>query len=72
MKYGNQEELALHIDGSVNKNRNNQSALAGAYVVQYCDELIAVYDGAPEGGVGATGQIVRWRKAGGPEAEFVN
>ena len=72
MKYGNQEELALHIDGSVNENRNNQYALAGAYVVQYCDELIAVYDGAPEGGVGATGQIVRWRKAGGPEAEFVN
>lgn len=72
MKFGNQQELASHIDGSLNEKRNNQYALAGAYLVQYCDEMLAVYDGKPEGGVGGTGQIVRWRKAGYPDAEFIS
>ena len=72
MRFGNQQELTSHIDGSVNEKRNNQYALAGAYMVQYCDEMLAVYDGKPEGGVGGTGQIVRWRKAGAPDDEFLS
>ena len=72
MRFGNQQELTSHIDGSVNEKRNNQYALAGAYMVQYCDEMLAVYDGKPEGGVGGTGQIVCWRKAGAPDDEFLS
>ncbi len=72
MRFGNQQELTSHIDGSVNEKRNNQYALAGAYMVQYCDEMLAVYDGKPEGGVGGTGQIVRWRKAASPDDEFLS
>jgi hypothetical protein len=45
--FGSQEELASHLDGSVNDFRNKQYALAGAYAVQYCDELIAIWDGNP-------------------------
>lgn len=72
MRFGNQQELTSHIDGSLNEKRNNQYALAGAYMVQYCDEMLAVYDGKPEGGVGGTGQIVRWRKAASPDDEFLS
>ena len=33
----------------------------GAFLSQYCDDLIAVYDGQPVAGEGGTGQIVDWR-----------
>jgi TrkA-N domain len=72
MRFGNQEELATRIDGAVNDMRNNQYALAGAYITQYCDEMLAIYDGSPEAGVGGTGQIVRWREMGGPDEEFLS
>lgn len=69
-RFGNQEELASHIDGSTNDARSRQYAMAGAYIVNYCDELIAVWNGEPEGGVGGTGQVVRWSIAGKAEEEF--
>ena len=44
--------------------RTRQYALVGAYLVQRCHELIAVWDGDAERGEGGTGQIVRWRAEG--------
>lgn len=40
--------------------------------VQYCNEMLAVYDGEPEEGVGGTSQIVRWRNSGSPDEEFLS
>ncbi len=71
MRFGDQKELTSHIDGRANELRNKQYALGGAYLVQHCDELIAVWDGEIEAGTGGTGQIVRWRQAGKPEDEFL-
>ena len=71
MRFGNQEELASHLDQSSNERRNKQYALVGAFTVQDCDELLAVWDGKPEDGLGGTGQIVGWRKQGKPDAEFL-
>jgi len=71
MRFGNQEELASHLDQSSNEQRNKQYALVGAFTMQDCDELLAVWDGKPEDGLGGTGQIVRWRKQGKPDAEFL-
>ncbi len=71
MRFGDQKELASHLDGSTNELRNKQYALVGAYLVEHCDELIAVWDGEPEAGTGGTGQIVRWRQAGKVDDEFL-
>lgn len=71
MRFGNQEELASHLDQTSNERRNKQYALAGAYTMQDCDELLAIYDGKPESGLGGTGQIVSWRKQGKPDDEFL-
>jgi hypothetical protein len=54
--------------GNAVEARAKQYALAGAYVVQRCHELIAVWDGAEPNGIGGTGQIVDWRINGVPEA----
>ncbi len=70
MRFGNQEELSSRLDGTPNEVRNRQYALAGAFGVQCCDHLIAVYDGEPEAGTGGTGQVVRWRSSGEIEPEY--
>ena len=49
--------------------RANQYALAGAYIVQRCHELIALWDGKPPDGRGGTGDVVDWRVNGVP-AEY--
>ncbi|MEP5763852.1 MAG: NAD-binding protein [Halieaceae bacterium] len=69
MRFGNLRELASSHLG--NGARDKQYALAGAYVIQRCDQLIAIYDGEPEAGVGGTGQMVRWYGEGGIDEEFL-
>lgn len=68
MKFGNIAELA--VTGSSNDARNKQYALAGAYIVQRSDQLIALYDGEAEAGVGGTGQVVRWYQQGSVDPAF--
>ena len=72
MKFGTQQQLALQDDDSSNEMRNQQYALAGAYIVERSHELIAVWDGEPEDGTGGTAQVVRWRKAGRVDPEYTN
>lgn len=71
MRFGSLEDLAMRLESGANENRNRQYALAGAYLVDNCHDLIAVYDGNGEEGVGGTGQVVRWRKAGAVDPEYV-
>ena len=68
MKFGAISELADASPG--NLLRNNQYALAGAYIVQRCDYLFAIYDGQPEAGVGGTGQVLNWYQQGGVDDDF--
>lgn len=70
MKFGNIRELALAQDLTSNEARNKQYALAGAYIAQRVDQLIAIYDGQPEQGMGGTGQIVRWYNSRQIDPEF--
>lgn len=62
-RFGTIESLASHTDGTPNEARNKQYALAGAYITQVADELIAVYDGKPAQGTGGTAEVIEWRKA---------
>lgn len=62
LRFGTAEMLATRIDGQPNPERDSQYALVGAFLSQFCDELIAVYDGQPAAGEGGTGQVVAWRK----------
>ena len=50
--------------------RTRRYALAGAYVVEHCDVLIALWDGRPARGIGGTGQLVGWMLAGAIPPEF--
>ncbi len=52
--------------------RAQQYALAGAYIVRRCHELIAIWDGQDAKGVGGTAQVVGWRQQGcvAPEYAF--
>jgi hypothetical protein len=69
MKFGPVQELA---DANpLNMSRNKQYALAGAYIVQRCDYLFAIYDGKPEAGVGGTGQVLSWYQHGGVDDELL-
>ena len=70
MKFGNVRELAISQEARDNEARNKQYALAGAYIVQRADQLIAVYDGKPAAGTGGTGQIVDWYCNGQIEPEY--
>lgn len=72
MKFGNLEQLASNPDGNINDSRDKQYALAGSYLVERCDELIAIYDDLPESGTGGTAQVVRWRKNKSIDDEFRN
>ena len=70
MRFGNIRELARGADLTSNDARNRQYALAGAYIAQRSDQLIAIYDGQPEAGSGGTGQIVRWYNSREIDPEF--
>ena len=71
MKFGNIRSLASSQDQGVKEARNRQYALAGAYVVQRSDCLLAIYDGLAENGTGGTSQIVRWYNEGGIPPEYL-
>lgn len=64
MRFGTLGDLARRGSGQSNKLRDQQYALVGAYLVERCDELIAVYDEKGSAGVGGTGDVVGWRLAG--------
>jgi hypothetical protein len=71
MRFGNVRELASRPD---NEARNQQYALAGAYIAQRCDRLIAIYDGQLEQGTdatGGTGQIVHWYGGGDMDSDYL-
>lgn len=72
MKFGSLEDLAVSVENPVNEKRNQQYALVGAYLVERCDELIAIYSGDPIAGEGGTGQVVTWRCAGEVPEEYHN
>ncbi|MEM7000080.1 MAG: NAD-binding protein [Pseudomonadota bacterium] len=44
--------------------RSKQYALAGAYIVSRCHELIAIWDGEPARGEGGTADVVGWWQTG--------
>ena len=71
MRFGNIRELAFREGLETNEARNKQYALAGAYVIQRCDRLFAIYDGLSENGTGGTSQIVRWYREGGIDQEYL-
>ncbi len=72
LKFGSIEELAIGVGAETNEARNQQYALVGAYLVEHCDELIAVYDGEPAAGEGGTAQVVAWRSDGAVPACYQN
>ncbi|MEJ2130471.1 MAG: NAD-binding protein [Gammaproteobacteria bacterium] len=65
LRFGSYADLSREVLED-NEARNKQYALAGAYVVQRCHEMIAVWDGCEEDGIGGTAQMVRWRLQGVP------
>lgn len=50
--------------------RRQQYALAGAYIAERADLLLAVWDGERSRGLGGTADIVAWRARGGPPPEY--
>lgn len=52
--------------------RTLQYARAGAFIVEHCDVLIALWDGKPARGTGGTGQLVDWMIAGEIPPEFAS
>ncbi|MEM1187906.1 MAG: NAD-binding protein [Pseudomonadota bacterium] len=71
MRFGNIRELAAHKSETRNEARNRQYALAGAYIVQRSDCLLAVYDGKNETSTGGTGQVIRWYKEGIDDPDYL-
>ena len=61
LKSGSIADLGDPKDEAHKKLRAKQYAFAGAFIVERCDELIAVWDGKPCSGPGGTAQIVQWR-----------
>jgi hypothetical protein len=50
--------------------RSRQYARAGAFIVERCQVLIALWDGEPARGPGGTGALVRWTLEGVVPPEF--
>ncbi len=71
MRFGNQMELASRLGGVANEQRNKQYAMVGAYIVEHCDAMLAIWDGEKAHGTGGTGQVVEWRKGGAADPEYV-
>ncbi|MFT7689139.1 MAG: hypothetical protein ACI9FB_004505 [Candidatus Azotimanducaceae bacterium] len=70
MKFGNMRELAMTDKNGQNSSRNKQYALVGAYIAQRSDELIALWDGKPDEGIGGPAQVIRWFDSGEIEETF--
>jgi len=68
LSFGSVVELSRR-DEVGSRARSRQYALAGAYVVQRCHELVALWDGRAHEGEGGTAQVVAWRCQGVP-AEY--
>jgi hypothetical protein len=68
MKFGSLMDLASST--AENQSRDKQYALAGAYIVQRSDYLIAIYDGQPSAGVGGTGDVLNWFRQGEVGSDF--
>lgn len=72
MRFGNASMLAARMDGNVNEARDHQYALAGAYIAQMCDEMIAIFDGGEANGKGGTADVIKWRTSGEPPVDYRN
>lgn len=72
MRFGDIRSLASRADGKSTEHRDRQYALVGAYIAQVCDELIAIFDGGTENGLGGTAQIIKQRSEGRIPAEYQN
>lgn len=59
LRFGSLAQIAAEPDA-----RNRQYALAGAYVVQRSQQLVALWDGQAAQGVGGTAEVVGWVQAG--------
>ncbi|MEM9262446.1 MAG: hypothetical protein AAGA22_02620 [Pseudomonadota bacterium] len=71
LKFGDLTDVSLSkSDVDYPQARINQYALAGGYIVERADTLLAVWDGRPSQGVGGTADIVSWRNAGAIPAEY--
>ncbi|MBI1393966.1 MAG: hypothetical protein GC152_14610 [Alphaproteobacteria bacterium] len=71
LKFGDLTEISLSQGDYVSpRARDHQYALAGAYIVERSDVVLAVWDGRPSQGVGGTGDVVAWRAAGEAPREF--
>lgn len=60
LRFGIAKEMKVIKEGESPIPRQKQYALAGAYIVERCNELIAIWDGNPAEGIGGTGQIINW------------
>ena len=72
MRFGTLEDLGQRSSNETNELRNQQYALAGSYICERADELIAIYDGEPAAGTGGTADVVQWRKLGEVPDEYRN
>lgn len=70
MRFGSLEQLASKNSGDPNPLRDQQYALVGGYLVDRCDELIAIYDGGGAAGEGGSGQVVEWRREGSVPEDY--
>ncbi len=73
LKFGDLTDVSLtYGDGTYPAARERQYALAGAYIAERADVLIAVWDGNESLGTGGTGDIVSWRRQGRVPGEFAS
>lgn len=64
--YSNVAEIEL----SGTEARNRQYAALGVSLVDYCDELIAVWDGQPGRGLGGTADVLSWWRSDSPPVDL--
>jgi len=58
------DDLDVRVEESHEGQRARRYALAGAWLVERSNVLVAIWDGKPARGVGGTAQIVRWMISG--------
>ena len=71
LKFGDLMDVSISYgDTAYPLARDKQYAMAGAYIVERADVLIAVWDGNDSHGLGGTGDVVVWRQQGQVPEEF--
>lgn len=71
LKFGDLMDVSISYGENVYPAaREKQYALAGAYIAERADALIAVWDGKDSRGIGGTGDVVGWRRQGRVPEEF--